>query len=154
MSYECGCYVSLKRVGTLAEIGRVSKALSCSYLVDEVERDLVALVKVNCVFCGSACRILERDVNLSRINCGIPDPEVVDDTSVLASCYGIIDVSSVHKITLSKVVGSYHGVSVVSILPSQESVTSESLVFECEVEGRCNVLSGQNLDVRLLLLLC
>ena len=58
-----------------------------------------------------------------------------------------------HEISFSEIVGCNDGVSVVVVLSSENSVTSESLVFQGEVKRRGDVLRGQNLDIRFLLLL-
>ena len=85
MSDECRCDIRFKGVCRRSDRCRVCAVLLASYLVDESERNLVTLVKIPGVLAYGAACILEPDFDLSCINRSIPDPEIIYNTSIVAS---------------------------------------------------------------------
>ena len=131
-----------------------SQLLFCAdFLVEERQRNSVALVEENSVFLEGVAGVLQVNVYFSGIYGSVPDPHQVLYSSVLALLYAVVYVTGMHEVFLAGIVGRHYGVSVVYVLPFEHTVASEPGVLKHYVQLGSYVLCSEDLDVGLLLLL-
>ena len=139
---EEGRNVGIQRI--FPDIGRVSAMLE---VLDEGERDAVGLVQEEGLLAVFVRRRGEGDVDFADIHRRIPDPGIVDDTAVLQPVDGVGDDARVQEVLLTQIVGGRIGRLVACLCILEDTGAAIGLELQGEVQGRSDVLRGEDADV-------
>ena len=104
------------------------------HVADERERNPVCLVQENGVFLYQCRCVFQSDVDFPGAHRGVPDPEIVNDTSVFAARHLVVYVSGVHEVSAAHVVRGCDEGPVVRLFVFEHAVGTEAVVLQCEVQ--------------------
>ena len=102
-------------------------------LADEGERNPVCLVEEYGILLYQCRGVLQPHVDFPGADRGVPDPEIVHDSAVLALVHLVVDVAGVGKVFLACEVRGSGKCPVVHPFVFEHAVCTEPVVFQCEV---------------------